>query len=214
MIACSYDRNVFINCPFDPAYRPLFEAIAFATADCGYHPRSALEVDDSSQVRIEKITTIISESRLAVHDISRTQLDRGTRLPRFNMPLELGIFLGAKTFGSGDHKRKVAIILDTERFRYQKFISDIAGQDIRAHGGETDEAIREVREFLSMHREPGVFLPGGDKIAERYHRFRGVLPGMCRDLYLHPEKLNFRELTGLIFIWLNNHPMEPLAVGT
>jgi hypothetical protein len=138
MIPRSYERNVFINCPFDPAYRPLFEAIAFAIADCGYHPRSALEVDDSSQVRIEKITTIINESRLAVHDISRTQLDRGTRLPRFNMPLELGLFLGAKTFGSGDHKRKVAIILDTERFRYQKFISDIAGQDIRAHGGETD----------------------------------------------------------------------------
>jgi hypothetical protein len=38
MIARSYDRNVFINCPFDSAYRPLFEAIAFATADCGYHP--------------------------------------------------------------------------------------------------------------------------------------------------------------------------------
>jgi hypothetical protein len=213
MIAGGYDRNVFINCPFDPAYRPLFEAIAFATADCGYHPRSALEVDDSSQVRIEKITTIISESRLAVHDISRTQLDRGTRLPRFNMPLELGIFLGAKSFGSGEHKRKVAIILDTDRYRYQKFISDIAGQDIRPHGGQADQAIREVREFLSMHREPGVFLPGGDKITERYHRFRRVLPGMCRDLHLQPEKLNFRELTGLVFIWLKNHPVESDEIG-
>ncbi len=137
MIARSYDRNVFINCPFDSAYRPLFEAISFATSDCGYHPRCSLEVDDSSQVRIEKITGIIGESRLAVHDISRTQLDSSTRLPRFNMPLELGIFLGAKSFGSGDHKRKVAIILDTDRYRYQKFISDIAGQDIRAHGGRT-----------------------------------------------------------------------------
>ncbi len=111
MIARNYYRNVFINGLFDPAYRPLFEAIAFATSDCGYHPRCSLEVDDSSQVRIEKITTIIRESRLAVHDICRTQLDRGTRLPRFNMPLELGIFLGVKSFGSRADQEKVAIIL-------------------------------------------------------------------------------------------------------
>jgi hypothetical protein len=211
MIARSYERNVFINCPFDPAYRPLFEAIAFATADCGYHPRAALEVDDSSQVRIEKITGIISESRLSVHDISRTQLDRGTRLPRFNMPLELGIFLGAKVFGSGDHKRKVAIILDSERYRYQKFISDIAGQDIRAHGGQVDQAIHQVRDFLSGHREAGVFLPGGEKVVERYHQFVDRNPRTCRKLYLDPAKLTFRDLTGLIFAWLAEHPMEAIA---
>ncbi|HEX8452995.1 MAG TPA: hypothetical protein VF647_12915 [Longimicrobium sp.] len=211
MIARGYDRNVFINCPFDSLYRPLFEAIAFATADCGYHPRSALEVNDSSQVRIEKITGIISESRLSVHDISRTQLDRGTRLPRFNMPLELGIFLGAKSFGSGDHKRKVAIILDTDRFRYQKFISDIAGQDIRAHGGRIDEAIREVRDFLSTYREAGVFLPGGDKIVDRYRQFVADLPTTCRKLHLDLNRLNFRDLSSLIFTWLKRHPMESVA---
>lgn len=209
MIAHGYARNVFINCPFDSAYRPLFEAIAFATYGCGFNVRSALEVDDSSQVRINRITAIIRESRLAVHDISRTQLDRGTRLPRFNMPLELGIFLGAKSFGSGNQVDKVAIILDTDRYRYQKFISDIAGQDIRAHGGSTDEAICQVRDFLSTHREPGVFLPGGDKLVDRYRRFRRALPGMCRELHLEPAKLNYRDLTGLIFTWLKRHPLEP-----
>ncbi|MBD0319773.1 MAG: hypothetical protein ICV87_05535 [Gemmatimonadetes bacterium] len=211
MIASGYVRNVFINCPFDSTYRPLFEAIAFATYSCGFNARSALEVDDSSGVRIEKITGIIRESRLSVHDISRTQLDRGTRLPRFNMPLELGIFLGAKSFGSGDHLQKVAIILDTDRYRYQKFISDIAGQDIRAHGGSTDEAIRQVRDFLSTHREPGVFLPGGDKLVDRYGRFRRALPGMCRELHLAPSRLTFRDLSGLIVTWLRKHPLESAA---
>jgi hypothetical protein len=213
MIARRYDRNVFINCPFDPAYRPLFEAIAFATADCGFHPRCSLEVDDSSQVRIEKITAIIRESRLAVHDISRTQLDRGTRLPRFNMPLELGIFLGAKSFGSSEDQEKVAIILDTDRYRYQKFISDIAGQDIRAHGGRTNEAIREVRDFLSTHREPGVILPGGNKIAARYRRFHNDLPKLCRSVHLDVARLNFRDLTSLIFAWVKQHPVMPLVNG-
>ena len=88
--------DVFINCPFDSAYRPLFEAAVFATFDCGFHPRCSLEIEDSSQVRIEKINRIIQQSRLAIHDISRTELDSTFQLPRFNMPLELGIFLGAK----------------------------------------------------------------------------------------------------------------------
>jgi hypothetical protein len=208
MIARSYARNIFVNCPFDSTYRPLFEAILFVAYECGFYPRCALEVDDSSEVRITKITGMIRESRLAVHDISRTQLDRDSRLPRFNMPLELGMYLGAKFFGSGDHSRKAAIVLDVDRYRYQKFISDIAGHDIRAHGGSTDEVIRQVRDFLSTHREPGVFLPGGDTIIERYNDFRGALPGMCTKLHLDPSVLNFRDLTELIVTWLKRHPLD------
>ena len=214
MAARDYALNVFINCPFDPSYRPLFEALAFVTYECGFYPRSALEVDDSSQVRIEKITGIIRECRLAVHDISRTQLDRGTRLPRFNMPLELGIYLGAKFFGTGQDENKVAVILDTDRYRYQKFISDIAGQDIRAHGGSTEEAIRQVRDFLSTHCEPGVVLPGGDKIVERYVRFRRAVPRMCRKLHLNASQLNFRDLTTLIRAWLSSNPLPHGVVGS
>lgn len=209
MITRSYARNVFINCPFDSTYRPLFDAILFVAYECGFYPRSALEVDDSSEVRIVKITGIIRESRLAVHDISRTQLDRDTRLPRFNMPLELGMYLGAKLFGSGDQSEKAAIVLDVDRYRYQKFISDISGQDIRAHGGSTDEAIRQVRDFLSTHLDASVFLPGGDRILERYSRFRRDLPEMCGEMHLDPSMLNFRDLTGLIVTWLDEHPLEP-----
>jgi hypothetical protein len=209
MTARGYARNVFINCPFDSTYRPLFEAILFVAYECGFYPRSALEVDDSSEVRITKIAGIIRESRLAVHDISRTQLDRGTRLPRFNMPLELGMYLGAKLFGSGDQSEKAAIVLDVDRYRYQKFISDIAGQDIRAHGGSTDETIRQVRDFLSTHLEDGVFLPGGYRIVERYSRFRRDLPTMCAELHLDCSVLNFRDLTGLIAAWLKKHPLAP-----
>ncbi|HVH12119.1 MAG TPA: hypothetical protein VM759_03655, partial [Longimicrobium sp.] len=133
-------------------------------------------VDDSSQVRIEKITAIIRHCRLAIHDVSRTQMDRGTRLPRFNMPLELGLFLGAKVFGGREQRRKAAIILDTEPYRYQKYISDIAGQDIRAHGGTVVDTIRAVRNFLASHASDDVILPGGDRVAERYGRFRGSFP--------------------------------------
>jgi hypothetical protein len=129
-------------------------------------------VEDSSQVRIEKINGIIRRCRLAVHDISRTQLDSDTRLPRFNMPFEFGIFVGAKAFGSDHHRRKACIVFDTERYRYQKFISDIAGQDIREHGSRPSVVIRQVRDFLSAHFPRAAMLPGGRALASRFHQFR------------------------------------------
>ncbi len=207
MIARSYENSVFINCPFDHAYRPLFEAVVFAAYDCGFHPRSALEAEDSSEVRIEKVIRMIAQSRLAVHDISRTQLDRETRLPRFNMPLELGIFIGAKAFGKDEHGRKAAVVLDSDPYRYQKFISDIAGQDIRAHGRNPQVAIQQVRDFLASHCPDGVILPGAAKITERYKLFREGVTGTCQQLHVRPSELTFRDLSTLIVAWLEEHAL-------
>jgi hypothetical protein len=206
-MARSYENSVFVNCPFDPTYRPLFEAVAFVVYDCGFYPRCALEVSDSSQVRIEKITGIIRACRLSVHDISRTQLDPGTRLPRFNMPLELGIFLGAKAFGSREQRRKAALVLEEKPYKYQQYISDIAGQDIRAHGRQPGGVVREVRNFLAHHCDAGVILPGGDRIVERYGEFRRGLPSTCRSLHLDPDALTFPDLTNLVVGWLQAYPL-------
>ena len=54
-----FDRNVFINCPFDPVFAPLFEAIVFCVHALGFRARCALERLDSSQVRIQKILQLI-----------------------------------------------------------------------------------------------------------------------------------------------------------
>jgi hypothetical protein len=199
-----YGNSVFINCPFDPEYRPLFEAVTFCVYDCGFFPRCALEVDDGSQVRIEKITSIIRGSRLSIHDISRTELDAVNGLPRFNMPLELGMVLGAKAFGDRPQRRKAALILDTEPFRYQKYISDIAGQDIRAHGGLVERAIAVVRDFLLSHAPSGVLLPGGHRIVERYQRFEQELPDACARLHLDRSALTFGDTTRLIVGWIRS----------
>ncbi|MBB4639050.1 hypothetical protein [Longimicrobium terrae] len=207
----TYDTSVFINCPFDAAYRPLFEAVVFATFDCGFHPRCSLEMEDSSQVRIEKINQIIQQSRLAIHDISRTQLDPAFQLPRFNMPLELGIFLGAKAFGSGVQRRKAALVLDVDRYRYQKYISDLAGQDIRAHAEDPETAIHQIRDFLGAHCVPGIVLSGGDLIIERYRAFRPAMAAYCRALRIRAEYLTFRDLTTFIIGWLKANPL-PTAV--
>ena len=123
-------------------YIAIFRAVIFAVFDCGYDARCALEVSDSSEVRIEKIFRIISECKYGIHDISRTELSKGTNLPRFNMPLELGMFLAAKWFGDAGQKKKVCLILDKEPFRYQSFISDIAGQDIQSHKNQESESVK------------------------------------------------------------------------
>lgn len=101
-------------------------------------------------------------------------------------------------------------MLDTQPFRYQKYISDIAGQDIRAHASQPAEAVRQVRNFLAAQREEGTILRGGDKLAERYDRFRRELPSLCEEMHLHPDKLTFRDLTGMIVSWLAADSLEPV----
>lgn len=91
--------DVFINCPFDVEYAPSFHALIFTIFACGFRPRSARELDDGGQTRIDKLYDLIECCRYGIHDLSRTELDDANALPRFNMPLELGIFLGAKRYG-------------------------------------------------------------------------------------------------------------------
>jgi hypothetical protein len=209
----TYDNSVFINCPFDADYRPLLEAVVFAVYDCGFFPRCALEMDDSSQVRILKITAIIEQCRLAIHDISRTEIDAAFALPRFNMPFEFGIFVGAKAFGGRDQRRKACVVFDVERYRFQKFISDIAGQDIREHRCSVEMLIRQVRDFLSCHYPGAVFLPGGRALIERFHEFSRKLVESCADLRLDRDALTYRDLSNLVVGWIDLHPLPHHALG-
>jgi len=143
-----YERSVFINCPFSSDYQPIFRAILFVVYTCGFRPRCALELSDSIENRLSKIEKIIAESRLGIHDISFTNIDQKTKLPRFNMPFETGMFFAAKRFGAGQQKRKVALVLDEKGYRYRNSLSDISGQDISIHKGIAKTAIRQIRDWL------------------------------------------------------------------
>lgn len=182
------------------------DAILFVVLDCGFTPRCALEIDDGSQIRIEKIFNIISECRFGIHDISKTELEVTNNLPRFNMPLELGMFLGAKRYGRGEHTKKVCLILDREKYRYQKFISDIAGQDIRAHEDDPRTAITVVRNWL-RNASPLITMTGGEEIANRYSAFRLELPSLCRNLRLSTDELTFIDYIWLVKGWLDPNPV-------
>jgi len=203
----AHDDSVFINCPFDSPYQPMMRAITFAVYDCGFFPRAALEEDNAGEVRYHKIVRIIEECRFGIHDISRVQLDRSTRLPRFNMPLELGLFLGATAYGNDRNRGKQCLILDRDRFRYQKFCSDISGQDIRSHSAKPVRAISVVRDWLSIPAALNdVVIPSGSKIAARFELFEAELPEWCRRQQLVPRELTFTDQGRLIEEWLNEHP--------
>ncbi len=195
-----FETDVFVNCPFDQAYRAIFDAIVFTVADCGFRPRCALEIQDSGQVRLEKIIAIIRGCRLGIHDLSRTELDDEHRLPRFNMPFELGLFVAAQRFGSGKQKQKVSLTLDRDRYRFQKFLSDIAGQDIQDHQQSDDTVTRRVGDWLRSQSDRP--LPGGTEIVTRYRRFRSALPWLCQPLALSDSELVFPDYKYLIALWL------------
>lgn len=122
-------------------------------------------------------------------------------LPRFNMPLELGLFLGAKRYGDAEQKKKIVLILDREKYRYQKFISDISGQDIRSHGGAAESLIRQVRDWLSDASQKKT-IPGAKSITGRYSHFSRDLPGMCADEDIAIDEITYNNYSYFITEWL------------
>jgi hypothetical protein len=199
--------DVFINCPFDRTYDATFKALVFAIYACGFRPRSALELDDGGQTRIDKLYGLIGECRYGIHDLSRTELDKANKLPRFNMPLELGLFLGAKRFGGPAQRAKRLLILDIERYRYQRFISDLAGMDIHEHQNDPVRALRETRDWLAnVSRRT---LPSADRVAKLHQAFLTDLPELAAKLEFDPETVPFVDFERIVVGWLLNAPPPP-----
>lgn len=192
--------DVFINCPFDQAFAPIFHALIFAIYACGFRPRSARELDDSGQTRIDKLFAIIDECRYGIHDLSRTELDAVSNLPRFNMPLELGLFLGAKRYGGAAQRAKRLLILDVEPYRYQRFISDLAGMDIHAHAGVPSRALCETRDWLANVSRR--VLPSADRVARLHDAFLTDLPALAGELDFDPTALPYVDYERLVVGWL------------
>lgn len=187
-------NSVFINCPFTEDYAPLFEAMTFTVLACGFQPRSALEKGDSGEVRMDKIARLIKASHYSIHDLSAVELDGTNQLPRFNMPFELGFTLGLKAAG-GEHAGHVVLILERKRYTSQKCLSDIAGQDPQSHGGEVDQMIVKVRNWLRT--EMASELPGPKRIGAALKNFQATLPLGCERAGISQDDLPFPELLAM-----------------
>lgn len=196
----NYERNVFINCPFDSKYEDIFNAILFVVHKCGFILRCAKEYEDSTGIRIQNIVQLIRESKYSIHDLSRVALDETANLPRFNMPLELGICIGAIEFGTKKQKENQYLIIESQKFRFKQFISDLSGQDIRDHEDSVEGAIKIIRNWLSGKTPEKI--PSASLIHQEYLDFLENLPLLCAENEWLPEELTFDEYSTLVTNWL------------
>ncbi len=190
-----FDVSVFVNCPYDDAYRPLLCAILFAIHDCGFLARTALEDVGSGETRLDKIARIVRESRFSVHDISRVEVTPESPLPRFNMPFECGLAFGARFFGPQRRgAERDLLVLSGQAEQGRKTLSDLAGQDAAYHGGDPALAIRALRQFLAAKAKlvmpAGIVVPGHGAIVDRLARFKLELPALAAAASIKPEEIN------------------------
>jgi hypothetical protein len=179
-----FDTSVFINCPFDDDYLPLLRPILFTILYLGLRPRIVSERFDSGETRISKICELIQASKYSIHDLSRMESAKENELYRMNMPFELGIDIGCRLFAVDGKTSKKCLILEAQKFRYQKALSDMASSDIKNHNNEPEQAVREIRNWFVEIRAPKA--PSGTRIWEDFNEFMA-------DFYLKREQGGYKE---------------------
>jgi hypothetical protein len=172
------EASVFINCPFDDAYRPLYDAIVFATLCCGFLPRCAVETGNAAAPRMDRILTAMRGSKYSIHDLSRCRGEGDNNLARFNMPLELGIAM-AQRFGSTSPKNDHDwLVLVPEGHNYKRFLSDLAGYDPVEYNGSHTSIVPGVMSWLATRRD-AVQVPTPKAVLEALPRFAAARTELC-----------------------------------
>lgn len=144
----NFQKNVFINCPFDDDYRQLLVSTLFTVKFLGFTPRLSLERSDSSTSRLANIIDLIESSKFGIHDLSRILATKEGESARMNMPFELGIDYGCKKFKGGVWSAKKILVLEKERYRYKVALSDLSGSDIKNHNDEPIKLTKAVRDWF------------------------------------------------------------------
>ncbi len=165
----SFEKNVFINCPFDKDYIFLIRPLIYTLIYLGLIPKLSQTIS-SSTIRINEIKKLIKNCKYGIHDLSRSKALNTGDLPRFNMPYELGLDIGAMEYGTGKLKTKKILILETEKYYYQKILSDIAGQDIENHNDDPYTLITRVRNWFSVNFT-NIHIDGQRAIWDSYNLF-------------------------------------------
>jgi len=143
-----FEKNVFINCPFDSEYHPLLRPLLFTIVYLGFNPKIALESSDSGEQRLDKICELIGNSKYSIHDLSRLKSKARGEFYRLNMPFELGIDYGSRRFASNYLTRKKHLILEKGPFDYRKALSGISGVDIKNHNNEPAKVVQAIRNWF------------------------------------------------------------------
>lgn len=206
----AFEKNVFINCPFDEDFYDLLRPLLFTILYLKLTPRIALEAMDSGTMRIGKIVELIKESQYAIHDLSRMAATNAGDLFRLNMPFELGLDLGARLFGPSEFSGKRCLVLEAEAHRYKAALSDLSGFDISSHGNNPAKVVVVVRNWLRNVCK--VQAPGPTLIWDAFNYFTADLHVDLTDRGFSLDDIKalpIPELMEYMEIWIAAQPDRP-----
>ena len=143
-----FNKNVFINCPFDSEYNSLLQPILFTIVYFGFTPQIASQAVDSGEQRITKIVSLILKSKYSIHDLSRIRSAKRGELYRLNMPFELGIDYGCRYTARGQLRRKKFLVLGEKPHDYKTALSDLAGIDAKSHMNDPEKVVLALRNWF------------------------------------------------------------------
>ena len=204
-----FNKNVFINCPFDGKYDPILRPTLFTVIYLGFTPQIASQRVDSGEQRIKKILSLILKSKYSLHDLSRIRSEKRGELFRLNMPFELGIDYGCRLISAGHLKRKRFLVLGAKPYDYKKALSDLAGVDAKSHANNPEKAVLALRNwFVDVNLKRA---PSATAVWERFVEFHKDFYAQRREDGFSRRDLKMmpvREYTGFIRDWLKIHHVQ------
>ena len=172
--------DVFINLPFDDRHERLFLALISGLVSLGLNPRSVLEIE-AQHDRLRRLYEVISQCSFSLHDMCRVQVSKAGvfRVPRFNMPFELGLAVGVSLADAdGRHQWRT---LEQKPHRIGASLSDIAGYDTTIHRGTVDGVLEGLLDIFA--RWPNPPLDELDDLRWVYRRLRSFRNSLGKNVF-------------------------------
>ena len=152
MAVAKRPADVFLNIPFADSHEFLYIALISGLIALRLNPRCVLEIPPQ-QSRLQRLHQLIAACPYSIHDLSYVRLSgRGHRVPRFNMPFELGIAVAVALTKQGADAHQFRI-LEARPYRVQQSLSDVLGHDPYIHRGCADGVLESLLDVFSDLRE-------------------------------------------------------------
>jgi len=161
--------SVFLNIPYDSQFEDLYLAYIVGLTQLGLKINLTLAVPN--QGRLDRIIKLIERSAVSIHDLSRIELSSG--IPRFNMPLELGLALYRSRTTKGRHK---VFVFESKPYRMQRSTSDISGIDPQIHSKRPKGVMAGLRNIF--YQADGTTVP---EMLSSYRAVKRRIPELRRN---------------------------------
>jgi hypothetical protein len=126
-------------------------ALLAGLSGLGLKPRCVLEVPSGGRNRLDRIYGLIASCGASLHDLSRTSLSGPFRVPRFNMPFELGI-----AYALAQERPHSFFVFEETSYRLQASLSDLNGHDPHIHDGTQIGILRSILDCFSPASGPSL----------------------------------------------------------